>query len=276
MVHSLSRPLRYAGFALPLMVLAVPASAQLGGLFGAVQDRVEQEVNRQVRGDRGDVRNDDGRIDDADGQSLQINEGFDFRAGARTIVQDDFSDTPIGAMPKEWKTNGSGSVVSVGGIPGNWLALQPFATYKLTDAPQLPASFTVEFDMVIAADTTRDAGGFYFGFTRNNSVQSYVMDAHNDGGIAAVNANFAGSTSVSSSATGYYHASKLDLRDYANRTMHVSIAVDGDMMQVYFDQQKIADAKLFDNNPAKYFFISAPTRTRHGARLLFSNFRLAE
>src|SRR3546814_8534958 len=55
--------------------------------------------------------------------------------------------------------------------------------------------------------------------------------------------------------------------------MHVSIAVDGDRMRVYIGREKIADARLFDGNRAKYLFISAPVRYDHGAQTLIGNLR---
>ncbi|MXO67150.1 hypothetical protein [Altericroceibacterium endophyticum] len=272
----LRRFFRQAALISPLLLLAQPAHAQLGGLLDSVKDRVEREVERQVTGREDPQSSRRGQDRSSSGQSLQINEASDFIPGATTLVSTSFANAPKGAMPPEFKTNGSGSIVTVAGKPGRWLALQPFATYRLTDENPLPQRFTIEFDMLIAADTARDAGGFYFGFGRTNSARKYMMDAHNNGALAAVNMNFAGSGSVSSSPTDYYHSLPLDLRKYANQIMHISIAVDGDMMRVYLDQEKIADAQLFDDNNIKYFFFSAPTRTRNGAKLLFSNFTLAE
>jgi len=238
-----------------------------------VKGQVEQEVERQIQGASGGQAQADST---EDGNSrLRINEGFNFTPGSSLLVQDNFADTAIGAMPQEWKTNGSGTVVSVDGLDGRWLSLQSFATYKLKQPPQLPDRFTIEFDLVFAADSTRDVGGMPFGFTADNSVRSYVQDAHNDAGIAVVNLGPQGGSSVASSATEYYHAFDFDYKPYANRVMHVSIAVDGDAMQVYLDRTKIADSQLFRKNPSKYFFISAPINLNNGAKVLFGNFRIA-
>lgn len=258
----------------PLIAFSAPASAQFGGLLDAVKDKVEQEVERQVQGAQDGAAT--ARATASDGKPrLRINEGFNFTPGSTVLVQDDFSQTPIGAMPREWKTNGSGTVVSVGGLEGQWLSLQSFATYKLETPPRLPDSFTIEFDLVIAADSTRDVSGMPFGFTADNSVRSYVQDAHNNSGIAVVTLGPQGGSSVSSSATEYYHSFDFDYKPYANRVMHVSIAVDGNAMQVYLDRTKIADSQLFRDNPSKYFFISAPINIENGANVLFGNFRIA-
>lgn len=258
----------------PALAFSAPASAQLGGLLNTVKKKVEQEVERQV------LDEPDGAVSTraagSEGSSrLRIEEGFNFSPGNTVLFQDDFSETPIGAMPRAWKTNGSGTVVSVDGLEGRWLSLQSFATYKLQQPPELPDSFTIEFDIVMAADSTRDVGGMPFGFTADNSVRSYVQDAHNDAGIAVANLGPRGGSKVSSSATDYYHSFDFDYRPYANRVMHVSIAVEGNMMQIYLDRTKIADAQLFRDNPAKYFFISAPINLNNGAKILFGNFRIA-
>lgn len=255
------------------LAVSTPASAQFRGLLGNLQDKVEQEIDRRTQQPQEVTRSQ--AEDSGSSPRLRIDEGFAFVPGATTLVADDFSQTPVGAMPATWKTNGSGAVVTVEGLEGRWLSLQSFATYKLAAPPQLPASFTIEFDLVLAVDSSRDVSSIPFGFTVDNSVRSYVQDAHNDGGIAVATLGPNGGSTVSSSATDHYHAFDFDYRPYANRIMHVSIAVEGDMMKVYLDRTKIADSKLFRSNPAKYFFISAPINMDNGANVLFGNFRIA-
>lgn len=268
-----SHSIRTVALALPLLAFSAPASAQLGDLLNAVKEKVEQEVERPVQGAQ-DGQAQTRSVQGEGSSRLRINEGFNFTPGRTVLVHDEFSDTAIGAMPHSWKTNGSGAVVSVDGLEGQWLSLQSFATYKLETPPQLPESFTIEFDVVLAADSSRDVGGMPFGFTADNSVRSYVQDAYNDAGITVVNLNPQGSSTASSSATEYYHSFDFDYKPYANRVMHVSIAVDGNAMQVYLDRAKVADAQLFRDNPAKYFFISAPINLDNGANVLFGNFRI--
>jgi hypothetical protein len=128
---------------------------------------------------------------------------------------------------------------------------------------------------VAVGDTLRDASDVTFGFASDNSVQSYIQDAYNDGAITAVELNFAGDSSVASSATGTSHFFKPELEGYINQPMHISISVDGDRERVYIGREKIADARLFDGNRAKYLFLSAPVRYDHGARVLVGNLRIA-
>lgn len=251
--------------------LAVPCQAQFSGVLDGLKNRVEDAVGRQVGGQSPDVQS---AGDGEPHRALRINTGFDFVRGATPIMHDDFAGTAAGAMPRTWKTNGSGGIATIDGIPGTWLALQNFATYKLTSPPQLPARFTLEFDVIGAADTSRDLNSLTFGFAKDNSVRSYIQDAYNDGAITTVDLGYAGDGSVSSSATGYHHSVDRDMRSTVNRVIHVSIAVDGDNEKVYLDNEKIADAQLFKGNAVKYFFMSAPVDTDHGARFLFGNFRI--
>ncbi|GAA4764192.1 hypothetical protein GCM10023219_05930 [Stakelama sediminis] len=251
--------------ALLSLTIATPGHAQLGGLLNQVKNKVEQQIRKGQ---------DQGETTQQAGHHLTINHGFDFTAGTHPVVRSDFTTAPVGAMPKAWKTNGSGQIVTVDGVPGKWLALQPFATYKLTTPPHLPSHFTVEFDIIPAADTARDVGEFIFGFAKDNSARQYISDAYNGGAINAVDVGFDRDTTVSSSATGYHHAGSMDWSGYTNQPMHVSIDVNGTMEKVYIDHQKIGDSRMFGNEPARYFFLSAPVRYDHGASLLFGNFHI--
>lgn len=256
----------------PALAIPTPASAQFRGLLGNLQDRVEREIDRRAQ--QPDEVTSPQAEESGTSARLGVDAGFAFVPGETTLVEDDFDQTPVGAMSTSWKTNGSGAVVSVDSLEGRWLSLRSFATYKLVMPPELPEKFTVEFDIVLAADASRDVSSIPFGFTVDNSVRSYVQDAHNDGGIAVVTLGPNGNSTVSSSATKHYHSFDFDYRPYANRPMRVSVAVEGDSMQVYLDREKISDSQLFRNNHIKYFFLSAPIRMRNGANVLFGNFRI--
>ena len=257
---------------LPLLAMSTPSNAQLGDLLNSVKSKAAAKIREQMDLDKR-VQQDQVDSDDRP-NSLIIDQGFDFVPGTEQIVQTDFANATIGSMPASWKTNGSGDIVTVQGVPGKWLKLQNFASYKLVNPPQLPSRFTVQFDILVVTESTRDIGFIHAGFAKDNSVRNYLQDAYNNGAINAVTFGYAGDGGVASSATGYSHSVALDMRGFANRVMHVSIAVDGDNERIYIDHAKIADAKLFNNNSARYFFVSAPVSTEHGAKVLFGNFRV--
>ncbi len=211
------------------------------------------------------------------GKKISISSSFDFAACDSTVFTDNFSASPIGKMPAEWKTNGSGEVVKSADLTGKWLQLQSFASYKLTKLMNYPTKFTIEFDIVAVADKIDDLSPLGFGFAKDNSVRSYMQDAYNDGAINHISITYYNShgTIEASSDTKYYHANDdIDLQGFANQIMHVSIAVNGENEQVYLDKTKISDTKMFTANRLKYFYISAPLSYKNGAKILFGNFKL--
>ncbi len=257
---------------LPLLALSAPSDAQLSDLLNSMKNEAAAKIRRQA--DVTQQARQDSVVSDRERRPLIIDQVDDFVPGTEPLVRTDFANATIGSMPAGWKTNGSGDVVTVQGLPGKWLKLQNFASYKLAAPPRLPSRFTVQFDLVVATESTRDIGFIHAGFAKDNSVRTYLQDAYNDGAINAVTFGYAGDGGVASSATGYTHSVEMDMHGFANRVMHVSIAVDGDNERIYIDRTKIADARLFNNNVAKYFFLSAPVSTEHDAKVLFGNFQV--
>ena len=259
-------------FSLLLLSVSTTANAQFSNFLDSMKSKAADQIRQRM--DAGGRRQEGATTAAPERHSLIINQGFDFTAGTDQLVQTDFAEATVGSMPASWKTNGSGEIVTIQGVPGKWLKLQNFATYKLANSPQLPPRFTVQFDIIVATDVTRDVGFIHAGFAKDNSVRTYLQDAYNDGAINAVTLGYAGDSGVASSATGYHHPVMMDMGGYANRIMHVSIAVDGDNERIYVDRSKIADARLFNGNQAKYFFVSAPVSTEHDAKVLFGNFHI--
>ncbi|WP_183573305.1 hypothetical protein HDF18_07035 [Mucilaginibacter sp. X5P1] len=206
-------------------------------------------------------------------QKPVIDSAFDFVPADSVIFSDNFA----ASMPKNWKSNGLGKVITLPGIDGKWLALQNFCSYKLTNPSSLPAKFTLEFDIIAATDKTQDLSPVIFGFSKDNSVSQYLPDAYNAGSINAVSIRYSNGdeVNIASSARNVDASTKLDLVSYANQIMHVSIAVDGDMVRIYLDKTKIANELLFNKNRVKYFFISAPIKTDNNGKVVVSNFKIA-
>lgn len=265
--------------ALPLIActcIPVGHAQDAGALLHAIADHATQKL--QQRTAASDAPATDAAQDAERRPMLHVGGGTDFTPAPVTLFQDNFAATPIGAMPRDWKTNGSGQVVSVQEVPGKWLALQGSATYKLAVPRNLPARFTVEFDLVAAAESPRDAGNPSFGFAKDNGVSEYTPDGYNNGALNGVTLIFGnaanGAVMVGSAASGFDATPPFDLRSYANRLLHVTIAVDGDREQVYLDHTRIVDTRMFRGNPSRYFFISGPVSYQHGAQVLFGNFRI--
>lgn len=261
--------------ALAAMAYAPASQAQDLGSF--LKTIGEEAVQKAVDGQMGQKAN-PGAQGQQPGQMLQINGAYDFTPGPVTLFQQNFVSTPVGAMPSDIKTNGSGQVVTLQAYPGHWLELRDSSTYKLHPAIDLPNRFTIEFDVIPVAEKISDLIGFAFGFAHDNSVGSYISDAFNDGAINYVKLGYqnggGGDIIVASSATNYNNDTNFDWRDYANHVMHVAIAVNGDQMQVYLDHMKIADSRLFEHALTRYFYFDSSFEHYHDAKLLVSNLRI--
>lgn len=253
-----------------------PAHAQdLGSMLKNLANHAAEKVIDQQVNPR---RNAYGAQPQGAGPMPQINAAYDFTPGPVTLFQQDFASTAAGAMPADLKTNGSGQVVTVGGFGGRWLELRDGSTYKLQPRIDLPARFTVEFDLIPVAQEINDLNGFHFGFAHDNDVRAYIHDAYNGGSINNISLQYlnggGGDVYVASSATRYHAFNKVDWRDYANRVTHVAIAVNGDQMQAYLNRMKVVDSRLFEQQRARHFYFSSSFNHRHDARLLVSNLRI--
>lgn len=264
--------------ALTLFALAFfsfQAHAQFGGLIQKAKQKASDKVGQMMDKKSADPQTTNSTT--PAGKKIRINSSFDFAACDSTVFADNFSSYPIGKMPAAWKTNGSGQVVKSPDLPGNWLQLQNFASYKLAKLIKYPSKFTIEFDIVAIAEKIADLNPLGFGFAGDNSVRGYLADAYNDGAINNINIQYYNNHGITeaSSDTKYNHTDEdLDLQGFANQLMHVSIAVDGENEQVYLDKTKISDTKMFKPNRLKYFYISAPLHSSNGAKVLFGNFKL--
>lgn len=204
---------------------------------------------------------------------LQAQNVYDFVAGNQVIFKDNFDRDSLETFPRQWKTNGSGSVVTVSGIPGRWFLLNPDATFKPDSLLSPPDHFTVEFDVLALCDKVDDLSPLIFGFDGDNSVGSYETQ-----GSANVSLLYFNENEYTAYSTGLdkYYSGNYTFENTVNQPMHVAIRVNDAHMAVYLDKTKILDADMFLADARKYFFISAPMNYDHGAQLLIGNVRIAK
>lgn len=256
-----------------LTILAIisnlQAHAQFGDLVQKAKDKAAKKASEAI--DKKTSGSSDSQTGAHKSTKLVINSEFDFVPGDSVIVADNFVSVATGSSTHAFKTNGSASVVTIKDQSGKWLALADNATYKLTKQLYYPKRFTVEFDVLAVADQVKDIYPVIFGFTKDNSVSDY-----NSGNGAYVSLMYYNDTEVdvNSSYTDKYLNTSFELPNYANRPMHVSIAVDGDRMTVYLDKTKLADTQLFLPASPKNFYISGPMRYQHDAKVLIGNFKI--
>lgn len=250
------------------------ANAQLGGLWQKAKDKAAQKASETLDKTTDKSTGANGSATSAHKSSRAIiNSAFDFVPGDSVIYFEDFSKYAVGASPASFKTNGAGSVVTVNGESGKWLALQDNATYKFTRQLFYPKHFSMEFDILASADQIRDIYPVCFGFAKDNSVRDYTQTEGAYVNLLYYNNN---EVNIGSSTTNKYTNGTFDLSTDENKPMHVSLIVDGDRVVVYLDKTKLADTVLFLPTDAKNFYISGPMKYQNGARVLISNLKIAK
>ncbi|QJD96659.1 hypothetical protein HH214_12620 [Mucilaginibacter robiniae] len=240
--------------------------AQLGGLLQRAKDKVAQRAGEMMDGKKSSKTE-----TTTSNRRHSVTTVFDFTSGDSLIFAEDFSTVPVGASVKSLKTNGAATVATVEDQSGKWLLMEQSATYRLTKQRFYPKHFTVEFDIVVAADKVGDVYPVVFGFTNDNSTKGYISQ---DGGHVTVQYYNNDKVAVSNNH-GKYLTTDFDLTPYNNRPMHVSMMVDGERFALYLDKAKIADTEFFLPTDTKNLYISAPTQYSNGAKVLIGNLRIA-
>jgi OOP family OmpA-OmpF porin len=92
---------------------------------------------------------------------------YDFVAGEKILVSDDFSNVSIGDFPADWNSNTSGEVVNVEGQEGKWLMFMKDGVFLPEYINDLPDNFTMTFDLM-----TNEEFNFYSGFLSMNFASS--------------------------------------------------------------------------------------------------------
>lgn len=242
-----------------------------------VQKKLEDKVDKRVDDLLNDTEGDSDSSTNADIETLpNVEKIYSFVPGSSVIFADNFADNTEGRMAKHWASSGGGSVVEVDGLQGRWLALAAYTSYRIDSLLTLPEAFTVEFDLVMRSMEAADIGSMSFGFGRDNSSRSYIMDAYNENAITNTQLHFHNKEITNASSdTEIYNPIKFPLDNFSNGKLHVAIAIEGGNMRVYINKSKLLDTRMFNKEAIKYFYLSAPFDYKSDAAVFFGNFVIA-
>ncbi|MCX2480031.1 hypothetical protein OQY15_13100 [Pedobacter sp. MC2016-15] len=257
-----------------LMLTAGMTQAQaqfLKRLQQKLEDKVDKKVDGMINGPKGSSG-----TGSAAGKSTKplpkLEEVYSFVPGRSLYFADNFATDAAGRMPRQWKSSGGGSIVTVPDVPGKWLALAPRTTYRIDSILAMPGNFTVEFDILTRSTQAKDIGALVFGFARDNSNRSYIQDAYNDNAITGTQLHFWNEdVNNASSDTKINNSLEYPLSNYGNTVLHVSMSIEGENMRVYLNRSKLVDTRMFKTNTIKYFYLSAPYDYEGEAMAYFSN-----
>lgn len=188
--------------------------------------------------------------------SSEVNEGsktlkfytnYEFVAGDRVLLYDDFSVDNVGDFPAKWNTNGSGEVVTFNDSPDKWLKLSHRTTFIPELPGTLPKDFTIEFDMITS------------GLDRNTSINSRLTLLLDDNNSFKHGANYAemGIPLAQHSDAGIYVNNRInnentirnfvmkDVRNEVLQLSHVAVAVNGTRYRMWMNERKLVDLPRF-------------------------------
>lgn len=211
---------------------------------------------------------------------------FDFVPGEKTLFFDDFKASRLGEFPDYWLTNGMGQTVKLNQYPGQWLQLSKRSRYAPDKAFNLPADYTIEFDMIMQAPEGEGLGYFFIklvdltkeeGEEEENPMAAWQYDETK----AGLNLNWASS---------YFQIedNKTDISNQTNNNVlfekrgtpvHVAIAVNGTRYRLWIDEKKIYDIpQLLPKNATRtHLFLETELNEEDPEHQLYiTNFRIAE
>jgi outer membrane protein OmpA-like peptidoglycan-associated protein len=213
--------------------------------------------------------------------NLEVYSKFDFVPGDKQLFFDDFSQDFIGDFPSKWNTNGTGEVVRLNNIDGNWFEMK--AGYNIYYIPltemELPEEYTIEFDLLTSGMDRK---------TSSTSVLQILLD-DNDGfrtgantaqaripfcQYAAIDINI---QNKKDNKREIYSNVGADLRKVVLNQPHISIAVNKQRFRMWVNERKYIDVpRLLAENKIKYLKLGLNQLKDDKERVFIRNLKIAE
>lgn len=167
---------------------------------------------------------------------ITINSKYSFTAGDTLLFSDNFESTETGRFPEQWKTDGSGEVVTIDEYPGKWFSISPKGLYIPRIKGGIMKDFTVEFDLIIANNNNSHTLFLDFEDALNGNFDLYPKNPFlqvriYEGGSAWVD-NKAKNVDSHVNSAAYNEGGKKN---------HIAIRKQGERLQVYINEEKTFD-----------------------------------
>jgi OOP family OmpA-OmpF porin len=208
----------------------------------------------------------------------QVNSFSDFVAGGNVLFYDDFKQDALSDFPAKWNTNGSGKIVTIDGQKGKWLEIiHNTVVNPVLDKP-LPENCTIEFDLFLQAAADRLTPFIQFGLT---PVKDVMRDDlfYKDKFFVSLNRYNENDGRQLEYGLKDVVGNKNDfaLPSYANKILHVSMAVNKTRVRVYFDKSKLIDLPraLIPELRNNFYFCNMYMVPASDIGVLVSNLRIA-
>ena len=225
--------------------------------------------------------------------SLKVDSKFDFVAGEKVVLFEDFSKDNVGDFPDKWNTNGSGEIITNNKTPGKFLKTNSQVTFYPEWLTSLPENFTAEFDLISSDDYSYYSGSFAIGITSEKNISSNWSDyARMASGSAVSDLVIIGfhphdvSSSKGTSFLKSFHNQSVIIENttdqnqfhiYDKTIAHISIWCQKQRIRVYVNDIKIWDLPkaLFAGTKLNSLFFSNEGSGNEGEGYYISNLRVA-
>ncbi len=227
-----------------------------------------------------------------DSQSAEIQDinsysKFDFIAGEKIIIHEDFSQENIGDFPTQWNTRSSAEVVTINNREGKWLRMAQtgvfYPEYLISD---LPENFTVQLELLTNKQIAGIGQWMITLLQVKNPIENFKLGAEMD--LSDV-ANFKLNLQPASSKGQMHYSTNLIGSQYKSgipefhtpdkSSVKISIWRQKQRIRVYFDSTKVLDLpRALDANAilnSMVFSASNPEYDNKDGAFFMSNIQLA-
>ncbi len=179
---------------------------------------------------------------------------YDFVPGEKIIYANDFAQDAMGELPVGWNSNGTGAVVTLSGLKGNWAQLYQNAAYLTDNKDSLSENFTVEFDLVLRRTNAQApfpmmafgvlASGEYAP-TANELLKNYTATFATELRIQPYDNNNSHVHLHTYSDREKYLTTDIkkfgELQNHFNKVIHVAMQVQKERLRIWFNEKKLYD-----------------------------------
>jgi OOP family OmpA-OmpF porin len=252
-------------------IVPLASSAQLGGLINKTKNKISNKTNSRIdnkvdgeidkaldaiEGNKGQSTNSTPAAAQktADSTGMQLYSKYDFVPGEQIVYSNDFAADAMGELPIGWNSNGTGAVVTLQGIGGNWAQLNQNSAYLTDNKTVFGENFTVEFDLVLRRTNPKAPfAQIAFGVLTSGSYDPGANELLKDYAT-----NFATELKIQPYDNGasHIHLHTLQggdrylstdikkfpsLEQFYNKVIHVAMQVQKERLRIWFNETKLYD-----------------------------------
>lgn len=298
-----------------ILLIASPllSIAQLGKFANKVKDKMNQKVNTRI--DNKVDKTLDKTLDGIEGKNttpipveknepgsktstetgkkgLKSYSKYDFVPGEKILYAEDLSQESVAELPTGWNTNGSGEVVRLENLPGNWLRMHKSFIYLTGNTNEFSENYTVEFDLILQL---KNNGWMYPTFSiglfatngEPNTDNAFLKDYHKYNSVVTTiipeeNSNSKVRIESFSDLKKHFTSEPKnydDLDKYYGTPVHVSMQVQKQRFRMWINETKLFDVPKAVDTSYKmnqlFFAVSQTNYNEEQYGVYVSNIKIA-